>query len=112
MLRIENQEHFDKVKAFAAARGLSAQLQEKFDYLDSYANRNGRDATECRLHPDFAPYSFAFTMLRRDADKPEQEPVYWFNGGLIYFGLGDTGVDAPQYSVRLGDTSEGWSIHT
>lgn len=35
----------------------------------------------------------------------------WFNGGLVYFGTGDTGVDK-QFTVRVGDTSEGWSIHT
>ena len=40
------------------------------------------------------------------------EYARWFNGGLIYYGKGDSGVGEPQLSVRIGDTSEGWSIHT
>ena len=101
MLVVKCEEHLSKVKAFAEQRGLVKQLQDKLDYLDTYA---GREATECFLYQDFAPYSFEFVMMKGNER--------WFNGGCIYFGAGDNGVGEPQFSVRIGDSSEGWSIHT
>lgn len=109
MLKVQNQDYFNKVKLFAEKRGLAEQLQNKLDYLDTYAEHGDRGATICYLYSDFAPQSFEFEMMKRN-DKGDYE--HWFSGGLIYFGSGDTGVGAPQFSVRIGNTNEGWSIHT
>lgn len=46
-------------------------------------------------------------------DPIQKEYKRWFNGGLIYYGPQENGVGDPQYSVRIGDTSQaGWSINT
>ena len=37
---------------------------------------------------------------------------FWFNGGLIYHGKGDSGVGEPALAVRIGELDESWSIHT
>lgn len=96
-------EKLKEVEAFLQKR---PDMLEKFDarlkYLNDYAGDNSKG---CQLFADFAPLSFEFTMLQADGS-------YWFNGGLIYHGQGDTGVGAPTHSVRLGDTHEDWSIHT
>ncbi|KKM89345.1 hypothetical protein LCGC14_1249640 [marine sediment metagenome] len=110
MLKIENQKHFDSVKSFAESTGRMKQLQEKLDYLDTYADHENKGLTQCVLGYDFAPYSFSFLMMKKDAAGEYQ---YWFNGGLIYFSSGDSGVGLPQLSVRIGDTSKsGWDVHT
>jgi len=107
MLEIQNQEHFDAVKAFAESTGRMAQLQSKLDYLDNYG---GEGKTKCLLGYDWAPYSFAFTMMRL---MPNGEYERWFNGGLIFHGAHDNGGDGsyPTLSVCLTPT-DGWSIHT
>jgi len=87
MLKIENQEHFDKVKAFAESTGRMTQLQSKLDYLDTYG-----DNTQCVLGYDFAPHSFSFLMMKRDK-QGEYQP--WFNGGLIFH-----------------STADCWNVHT
>jgi len=110
MLKIENQEHFDKVKAFAKANGRMEQLQEKLDYLDTYADHEKEGLTQCMLGYDWAPYSFSFLMMKKDSNG-EFQP--WFNGGLIFHGPHDGGGNggAPTFSVCLSPT-DGWSIHT
>ena len=35
-----------------------------------------------------------------------------YNGGLLYYGSGDSGVGGPNFSVRIGSVAEGWNIHT
>lgn len=87
--------YLDEVLAFAARRGLTDQLMGCFERLDQ---------AHSRLFTDYAPHSFLFEEF---LDKPPT-----IHGGLIYYGPGDSGVGAPQFSVRIGDTSEGWSIHT
>lgn len=110
MLKIENQKHFDKVKAFAESSGRMKQLQKELDYLDTYADHENEGLTQCILGYDWAPHSFSFLMMKKDATG-EYQP--WFNGGLIYFSSGDSGVGLPQLSVRIGDISEScWAIHT
>ena len=97
--------YIDEVKAFAERTGRSDQLQGELDYLSNY----GGQETRCVLYKDFAPMSFYFEMQARKGG----EWKHWFNGGLIFFSDDDTGVGAPQFSVRLGpDLSCGWSIHT
>ena len=119
MLVINNKEHMAEVKAFAEKIGMIKQLQDRLNYLDGYACRvddgvntatidYGR--TKCLLFTDFAPYSFAFTMQRSNANGDYE---YWFNGGLIFHGPHDNGGDggAPTFSVNLSP-EHGWSIHT
>jgi hypothetical protein len=79
VLDIQNQKHFNKVKAFAESIGCMEQLQSKLDYLDTYGDQVG--GTKCVLSYDFAPHSFSFLMMRKD-DSGEYQP--WFNGGLIF----------------------------
>lgn len=115
--------YMESVRAFAKERGIEAKLQERLDYLDTYACRfdDGegnegvdRERTKCVLYKDFAPYSFEFVMLKvKDSGGTRLlEPWMWFNGGLIYHGQGSSGAEFPELSVRLGDTDEDWGIHT
>lgn len=92
--------YLDEVLAFAWKRGLSDQFYSRLEYL---AERGPNDKRTV-LGKDFAPFSFTFQHFR--GDQP------WINGGLIYYGPGDTGVSAPQFSVRIGDSKEGWSVNT
>lgn len=110
MLEIQNKEHFEKVKQFAESTGRMKQLQDKLDYLDTYAEHGDRGATRCVLGYDWAPYSFSFTMMRRN-ENGDYFP--WYNGGLIFHSSHDGGGSgsAPTYSVCLNPT-DGWSIHT
>lgn len=110
MLKIDNQEHFDEVKAFAESSGRMKQLQEKLDYLDTYADHESKGLTQCVLGSDWAPNSFSFLMMKKDANGEYQR---WFNGGLIFHGPHDGGGNggAPTFSVCLSPT-DGWSIHT
>lgn len=102
MLVVKNQEHYEKVLAFADSVGKRAQLDDRLAFLDGYAQ--GR--AKCILYADFAPYSFEFVLL--DA----KTGAKWFNGGLLYFGPGDDGSGDPQFSVRLDSRESGWEIHT
>lgn len=117
----KTQELLTKAKAFAVSIDEKS-LDEMLDYLDGYAEHGDRGRTKCLLYGDFAPFSFGFTMFLRedagDASRPDQGvgPGYrrWFNGGLIYFGPGESGVGDPQFSVDLGgNTSKHrWTVHT
>jgi len=81
---------------------LSKKFFDRLEYLNGYA---GDRSKGCRLYHDLAPLSFGFTML-------DANGAWWFNGGLIHHGAGDTGVGAPSFSVRLTGDEEDWSIHT
>lgn len=94
--------YLDRVLSFAETRGL---LEQFLGRLGSIAKGTWfGEPCELQMFRDFAPWSFEWQICRGG------EVVY--NGGLIYFGAGDSGVDAPQLFVRLGDQSEGWSIHS
>lgn len=119
-LKVENEEHLAAVKTFAAKAGRAAELQEKLDYLATYAcfvreseadeGHLDADRTRCVLYADGAPYSFGFTMMRRQADGSY---TYWFAGGLLFHGSHDGfgSGSGPTYAVTLSKT-DGWSIHT
>ena len=110
MLKIQCLEHFEEVKKFAERRNLSEDLQKSLDYLNMYAcHEEDLERTECDLYSDFSPFSFTFQMKIKNKNGQYER---WFNGGLIYFGEGDSGVNFPQFSVRVGSTNEGWSVHT
>jgi hypothetical protein len=114
---------------------LSRYLKNCLDYLDSYAEGEGTERqhgrTSCFLYPDgkvfplddpeFCP-NFYFRMFRNlsvEEQKKAQasgglgEPqVFWFNGGLLFYRKGDSGVGGPNYSVRMDSSDSGWSINT
>ncbi len=110
MLKIDNQEHFDKVKAFAKSTGRMEQLQQKLDYLGTYADHEKEGLTKCVLSSDWAPYSFSFLMMKKDT-AGEYQP--WFNGGLIFHGSHDGGGNGggPTFAVCVNPV-DGWSVHT
>lgn len=57
----------------------------------------------CRSH--FKDYGPGWGWIEENYDR-------WLNGGLIFYGDGDSGVGGPQFSVRIGSTEAGWSINT
>lgn len=105
MLQVECEEHLAATRKWADEHDLRRKLEEQLDYLDNYA---GRDVTRCRLMTDHAPHSFFFIMQRL-ADGTWHD---WFSGACVWYGTGENGVGAPQFSVRLGDLEAGWSINT
>lgn len=96
-----------RAREFASDHNLGDNLEGKLSYLANYA---GGERTRCRLFPDGAPLSFAFTMERLNAEGGWE---YWFNGGLLFHGAHDRhgSGGAPTYAVTLSPTT-GWSIHT
>jgi hypothetical protein len=111
MLAIQNQKYLDEVRAFAEKVGKLEQLESKLRYLAEYACPiEDLSKTKCELMKDFAPYSFSFTMYRRNS-KGEYE--YWWNGGLIFHGAHDGhGSGAgPTFAVTLSP-SDGWEVHS
>jgi hypothetical protein len=106
MLYIENQEYHNSVLAYAEKIGMKQQLDGRLNYLDTYADGE----TCCHLGKDFAPYSYFFTMDKR---QPDGSYKTWFSGGLIFHGKHDNGGDGsfPTLSVCLAHM-DGWSIHT
>lgn len=108
-LLIVNEDHFNKVKAKAEEMGLMPDLQEKLDYLASYADHGDYGKVRCKLGWDFAPLSFAFVMERQENGTDTWK--YWFNGGLI-FHPGRLGPDE-SLSVELCQSNKPhWSVHT
>lgn len=103
MLRVEEsaQKRLEETRAFADKVGARNELEEQLEYLGGYANSPEEQKTVCLLYTDFAPYSFGFTMYRLVSEDGQKKEKRWFNGGLIYYGPGDTGVDGPQFSVSL-----------
>jgi hypothetical protein len=108
-------EYFLEVMEKAKELGLHEELEKQLKYLGQYACHDGDYAqTRCYLHKDFAPLSFTFNMEKIEKDG---EYKYWFNGGLIFYGGSDTGVDGPQFSVSLERAMgqkkpAGWEVHT
>ena len=106
MLEDKTDGYLEEVKELAVKINKLDELEERLDYLRDYSP----EETRCLLYKDFAPMSFYFQMQTMNKEDVWQN---WFNGGLIFYGPGDTGVGAPQFSVRIGeDLSCGWSIHT
>ena len=94
---IRCEESLAKTRAFAAQMGILEHLNERLAYLGTYG---GQDSTVCELHPDWAPFSFAFLMKHADGS-------LWFNGGLIYHGP----VDPLGVEIN-SDFKPHWSVHT
>lgn len=109
MLEIKNQEHLDEVKVFAEKIGKLEQLQSKLDWLDNFGDR---ESTRVELRSDIGGgLSFVFDVYGRDP-RTGFIDKFRFNGGLIFYDKGDSGVGAPQFSVRLDSSECGWEIHT
>lgn len=111
MINDQTNGYLDQVKQFAERTGQLDQLKDKLLYLGRYACNDGR-VTRCNLMKDFAPKSFYFVMDLKQEGEPDSAFKTWFNGGLIFYDAGDTGVGAPQFSVRLDASKSGWNIHT
>jgi len=103
--------YLSETRDFAKSVGLLNDLEAQLSYLSGYACRDEEtDRTICNLYPDFAPHSFYFVMELKNEETKEYNR--WFNGGLIFFNAGESGVSGPQYTVRLDSSKSGWSIHT
>ena len=97
---------------------IKAQFDSAFEYLATYANREGCSFdkatgadTECRIGVDFAPLSFCFSMFKRKTATAPWE--YWFDGGLIYQGPDvPANGSAPSLTVSMDSTRVGWFVHT
>lgn len=110
MLNVKCPEKLEKVREFANTVGLRDQLESQLRYLSIYGGGEEReDYCRCDLFDDFAPQSFTFCLYRTEEGK---EPVFWFNGGLIYQGP-DSPADgsAPSFTVSLA-SGRGWFVHT
>lgn len=102
-LRIECEEHFAEVTAFAKQAEASEALTNALSRLKNLAG----DGT-AYLHKDFAPLSFAFMIL----DKAGKRDLV---GGMIYSGPSQIlNGSAPTYTVGVEPPSidHKWSIHT
>lgn len=104
MIDFKDPEHLLGVLKFAADNNCAKALVDQLEYLSHYGDMNNI----CEIHPDFAPNSFAFAMLRPDR-------TFWFSGGLIYSGPGQA-LDGspPALTVSLSPTGNehNWSVHT
>jgi hypothetical protein len=111
-------DYFAEVVKFAAEVDAVGELLSALTRLSDYAKGNEEIETQCVIYRDFAPYSFAFLMKRREvaSDDPEYKP--WFNGGLIYSGPGlPSDGCGPSFTVSLDDDAASgrthkWSTHT
>ncbi len=114
MLEVKCEDYLKSVRKFAQETGQVDKLQDRLNYLARFAcdpaNPSGAlEATKCVLFKDSAPNSFLFDMLKKGSDSKYR---FWFNGGLIYYGQNDSGVGAPQFSVRVSGSDSGWEINT
>ena len=109
-LHVRDHAYLDEIKTFARQVGLAEQLDERLDYLDTYAEHGDHGKTRCLLCRDFAPYSCSFVMEVLGDDGQYRR---WFNGGLIFHGPHDNGGDGsyPTLSVTLNPV-HGWQVHT
>ena len=113
MLEIKNKEYYDQVVAFAEKRGLKKYLDERLDYLRTYADHEEKGLCRVELTKDFAPASFGVDWYKQKEDGTYQ---HWLNGGLIFHGdqsgWDEKGEYVDPLSVRLVADENPWSIHT
>lgn len=113
MLEVKCTEYMQRVVAFAEKKGLKKQLDERLDYLRTYADHEEKGLCRVELTKDFAPASFNVNWYKKTKNG---DYVHWFNGGLIYHGdqtgWDDKGVYRDPFSVRIGDDENPWDIHT
>jgi len=105
MLNIEScKERLEKTKQFAKEQGLLDQFEGQLKHLERFFDNEGQGSAICYLYNDHSPYSFYFEI--------ERSGRIVCNGGLIYYEKNDSGVDAPQHSVRINTDHRGWQINT
>lgn len=93
-------------RAFSVSRGIGANFEQQLKYLEGYGGSSNR----VTLYKD-GRRNFYFQIERKIPEEDEWEVI--LEGGLIYYGKGDTGVGAPQFSVRLGNEDrEEWRVNT
>jgi len=97
-------------KFHGEGKGLEYIEDHKTPYRDKIEYQISRLAKQglLTLYSDSAPMSLYFTVHN------EVTGEFKFNGGIIYYKKGDTGVGGPQYSVRLDgtDREHDWQVHT
>lgn len=128
----EAKQYLEDVRAFADRRGpeIRAKLEAQITRLEEYGGtKDGVLVDPSRfvvvLSSDRAPFSFNISWYSRKVDMavPIEKFAddktrsafynYFMNGGLIYYGPGESGVSGPQFSVRSGSESdEDWTINT
>ncbi len=113
MIEVKCGPHLEKVRAFADRVGAREELEATLSYLENY--RGGECL--CVLYHDLAPHSFGFELLGPEREDGSRNCL--FNGGVIYYGPGESGASAPQYSVSLAGALGGaeakkhrWEVHT
>ena len=88
---------------FAKSKGLEQSLLGCLKRLNNHSS----PSTEVNLGVDFAPFSFAFSVVDRETKR------LILNGGIIFHGSHDGygNGSAPTFSVSFSN-EEGWQIHT
>jgi len=112
MLEIKNQQHYDRVVAFADKKGLRAALDEQLTWLRKFADNEEKGLCVVELGFDFAAASFSL-LWKRNGE-------VWMNGALVYHGdqtgWREDGSYIEPFSVTLSDASElkerPWQVHT
>jgi len=95
-------DYFKEVMQFVKTRGND--VKKSFAKCLKHLKGHLSWADEVVLSKDFAPFSFFFS-LRKEGQRD-------FCGGMIYYGPGEGGSGSPQFSVRIGEQVEEWTIHT
>ena len=82
MLLIDNQSHFDKVKAFAETNSLTDAFNDRLDYLRNYGcSEEKPDRGRVRLGYDFAPNSFGIEIEFKQADGSY---AHFMTGAMVF----------------------------
>lgn len=104
--------YFDKVVEFAKSRNLlwdrpGQDIRCGFGSYLKYLNEFGETRKILLTGPD-GDYGFGVKCFfwKNGVWNPS------WDGGLLYYGQGDNGVNGPNFSVRIGSLHEGWSLHT
>ena len=100
MIKITNFLHMIEVIRFAEKVGKLENLLENLERFEKF-DANGYGVT---LGPDFAPYSFTFSLMNGNG-------TLFMAGGLIYHGPLLDGSRPETFSVQLVST-DGWAMHT
>lgn len=113
MLEITNQQHYERVRAFAEKKGLLEQFEEQVAYLRKYADPEEKGLMKVLLGYDFAPASFSLVWQRR-TEKGEYE--FFMNGALIYHAdqqgwHQEEGKHVDPLAIVVGEEKP-WMIHT
>lgn len=96
-MKIDCQEHYDKVAEYAKSIG-DTTLQNCIDCLKQW-EINSQGVYEIELYYDCSPYSFGFAQVAANGNRG-------IVGGLLYHGRPDESL------AVVMEPFYGWSIHT